>query len=576
LRTETTAIALFYRIFNALTYKMPYREVACDLALLFCLILFYLWPRTGNSIFSAAERMGARFAKKKRLAIISVAVLVVLIRISLPGMFAAPVPRVHDEFSNLLASDTFAHGRLTNPPHPMWIFFETFHVNQQPTYMSKYPPAQGAVLALGQLLGHPWIGVILSVAVMCAAILWMLQGWLPPQWALLGGLLVMFRLGIFTFWMNSYWGGAVAATGGALVVGALPRIRRFHRPLDALLLGIGAALLANSRPMEGFILCIPVLVVLIWWLCSKQSPAIRVTFPRVVLPFCAVMILCGVFIGYYNWRVTGNPLLFPYALNEQTYWATPTLFWEKARPPLHYLNPQFENFYNVVARGWWLQGRVHSIGSAVRHLSWVGARTAYFYFWPELCVPLLLVPWMLLDRRVRFLEVQTVICFLGLLLVPWEESRYVAPLTATLFVLLVQAIRHLRQWKPGGRPVGVAFSRAAFLLTVVLAPFRPHARSLERDRPPEEIEFRAQFESQLNTSPGGHLVIVRYSPDHESILEWVYNAADIDHAKTVWAREIPGVDIHPLLEYFHGRRVWLVEPDAAPPRITPYPEISAK
>jgi hypothetical protein len=176
---------------------------------------------------------------------------------------------------------------------------------------------------------------------------------------------------------------------------------------------------------------------------------------------------------------------------------------------------------------------------------------------------------------VRFLIVQTGICFIGFLLVPWGEVRYVAPLTATLFVLLVQAIRHLRHWEPGGRPVGVAFSRAVFLLTVLLAPFHPLDEPLER-HPPEGIEFRAQFESQLNANPGEHLLIVRYSPEHNSDREWVYNAADIDHAKIVWAREIPGVNIHPLLDYFRGRRVWLVEPDAAPPRITPYPEIAEK
>jgi len=123
--------------------------------------------------------------------------------------------------------------------------------------------------------------------------------------------------------------------------------------------------------------------------------------------------------------------------------------------------------------------------------------------------------------------------------------------------------------------VGVAFSRAVFLLTVLLAPFHPLDEPLER-HPPEGIQFRAQFESQLNSSPGEHLLIVRYSPEHNSDREWVYNAADIDHAKIVWAREIPGVNIHPLLDYFHGRRVWLVEPDAAPPRITPYPEIAEK
>jgi len=45
--------------------------------------------------------------------------------------------------------------------------------------------------------------------------------------------------------------------------------------------------------------------------------------------------------------------------------------------------------------------------------------------------------------------------------------------------------------------------------------------------------------------------------------EWVYNSADVDHAKTVWAREIPGVDLQPLLEYFRNRKVWTVDPDSA-------------
>ena len=56
----------------------------------------------------------------------------------------------------------------------------------KPTYMSMYFPAQGLVLAAGKVLtGHPWFGILVVTALMCLAICWMLQAWLPPTWALL-------------------------------------------------------------------------------------------------------------------------------------------------------------------------------------------------------------------------------------------------------------------------------------------------------------------------------------------------------------------------------------------------------
>jgi hypothetical protein len=112
-------------------------------------------PRLGDHFFGAVESFGIRLAKRKALAIVSIAGAMILIRLALVSLLPFPVPITHDEFSYLLAADTFAHGRLTNSTHPMWRFFETFHVNQQPSYMSKYPPAQGVSLAVGELLGKP-------------------------------------------------------------------------------------------------------------------------------------------------------------------------------------------------------------------------------------------------------------------------------------------------------------------------------------------------------------------------------------------------------------------------------------
>lgn len=200
------------------------------------------------------------------------------------------------------------------------------------------------------------------------------------------GFLVVFRIGIFSYFVNSYWGGAVPAIGGALVIGALPRIRRRARPRDAIILGLGATILANSRPLEGLIFFLPVMAVLFVWLRGNRGPGWREAASRIILPFCAVMVLCVIFIAYYNWRLTGKPFLAPYELNEQTYFSTPRLFWQKLRPPLHYQNPQFESFFNGWARTLWQQGAISNGPAAVRYTISNFVKLVYFYLWPELCI----------------------------------------------------------------------------------------------------------------------------------------------------------------------------------------------
>jgi hypothetical protein len=150
--------------------------------------------------------------------------LSLMINVAIGFGHGLPVPRVHDEFSYLLASDTFASGRLTNPPHPMWKHFETMHVIQQPTYASKYPPGPGLVMAVGQRFLHePIFAVWLCTALACALICWMLAAWMPVPWAFLGGVLAALHP-VVVFWSQNYYGGSLSLLGGALVLGAFRRI----------------------------------------------------------------------------------------------------------------------------------------------------------------------------------------------------------------------------------------------------------------------------------------------------------------------------------------------------------------
>src|SRR5882762_9110043 len=413
-------------------------RVILRVAFYFSLLVMFL-PRMAPRVFHAVESLFSRLAERKTLAVVALFFIVIGVRLAVLPQLPVPVPGIHDEYSYFLIADTLTHGRLANPTHPMWMSFESFHVNWFPTYSSKYPPGQGAVLALGQLLAHPWIGVILSVAAMCAAILWMLQAWIPARWAFLGGVLVALKFGISSYWMNSYWGGAVAATGGALVLGTLPRIVRRARTRDALLLGLGIAILANTRPYEGLLFCIPVAGCFLWWLAGKtKSPAtLHMRIVCVFAPLGVVLLLTVGFMGYYNWRLTGKAFLFPYALNTQTYRTTGLFLWDRQKEPLEYHNQQFEDFYNG-----WEREDYRNTWQDVRRVSGEKlTRSGSTYFWWGALWLLPGLPFVFFGRKMRLPLLILLIGTAGFLVLIWSMPHYAAALTGVIFLLLVQAIR---------------------------------------------------------------------------------------------------------------------------------------
>jgi hypothetical protein len=171
----------------------------------------------------------------------------------------------------------------------------------------------------------------------------------------------------------------------------------------------------------------------------------------------------------------------------------------------------------------------------------------------------------------RFLSLAFLLCVPGLFAVVWSNSHYAAPLTCVFFALIVQAIRHVRTVRIAGRPVGVALSWA----TVALLAFDIGGAVMHRSCDPiwwtcQGDVSRAAIQKTLENKPGKHLIIVRYGDDHNIHDEWVYNGAEIDGAKVLWARELTAEQNQKLFEYFKDRQIWLVTPDTDNTYLEPY------
>ena len=545
------------------------------LSLAGALLLFLFVPSGAGRRVRALSRTFARMANRRWLAIVFVAVLTASSSALLSLFVFQPEPLIHDEFSYLLAADTFAHGRVTNAPHPLWIHFETFHIIQQPTYASKYPPAQGLLLALGQVLtGSPLVGVWIGMGLCCGAICWMLQGWLPPRWALCGALLASGRLvllgaGVTSigYWSQSYWGGAVAACGGALLFGALRRLLRRPQVSSALLMGLGLAILANSRPFEGMIASIPAALVVLAWLASRKRPTASVAICKVLLPVGVVLGLTAAAMGYYNYRVTGHPLLMPYQVHESSYGFVPFFVCQSLKPEPSYNHWPVHDFYvgwvcdlylKQRSLGGWLEGFNQKL-----EILWS------FFLSIILAAPLIALRWALRDRWVVFALLTCGLLLAFMMLMIGVVPHYAAPVTGLIYFIVTQSLRQLRLFRWGDRCVGKVFVNALLVsyAVLILLAVPLETPTLETT---DWFRQRARLLAELRQSPDRHLVIVRYGPNHNVHAEWVYNEADIDRAQVVWAREMDADHNRKLIDYFRDRRQWLLEADNIKPALVPY------
>ena len=534
-----------------------------------------LWPGWGMAGFNGFLRWSGTLARDRKKAFLVVALLPIVARLLLLTMYPVPEPVVADEFGHLLLADTVASGRVANPPHPMREHFESIYVIQEPSYASIYPFAQGFVLATAKVLGiTPWLAVLVSAGVMSGALFWMLAWWLPPRWALLGGLLAAVRLSILSHRMNSYWGGSVPAIGGALLLGSLPRIYRGEGRRYGFLFGLGLAILAQTRPYEGFLISVPAMAALAVWLW--RSPAVQrmQRIKMAVVPVMIVVIACGAFSLYYNQRVTGNALTLPYFHYKASHGVPQSFYWQKPVPPGKSTElPELKANYD-----WQLEAyQTKSSLSTLARMTLLKLETVWgFYIQPAWTLPLLAVPLAFRNRRIRFLVLSSLFVLAGVALYPLMYPHYLAPVCAVFLALLIQCLRYVRVWKWRGSRVGASMVHAIVLFSatgVLLSPAGADmmAANLVHTRTP-----RVRILKELEKRAGHHLIIVRYSPDHNFHAGVVYNEAKIDDSPVIWARDLGDEKNQELIRHYPQRNVWLFEADVQPIQLAPYPTQQAQ
>ncbi len=530
-----------------------------------------LAPGIIGKLSSPIERSLSKAAQRPWLAISIAAAAPLALRLLLLSMYPPPSPIVHDDFSYLLQADTFALGRVTNPTPPFWHHFESLFIFCTPTYNSQYEPAQALFLAAAKVItGQPWWGVYVGMGLLFGTVCWALGQCVPWRWALAGSLLLAMQFGVFGYWMNSYFGGGISATGGALIFGGLIRARKRRDNWALAVTALGFIIVAASRPAEA----------LLWGVAGVLFLLPRIPPARALAPAALVLIAGVSGLLWYNWRVTGHALEPPYLHNLRLYGTPQPYFWQRPVTITNFRYPEFQDIYKYQRKfydqRYSLIGLAHGWARRVID-SWL------FYIGPVLLIPFFWLPLLWRDQRIRpWIIAIALFAFDHLTYHRWYP-QHSAPEVVLLGLILVQCWRRVRLWQFRGTPVGRAFTEllpvCGFIGLVIpvaaktTEPYLP--ASMKRIQILWQPQFltdspRDQIIRKLEEMGGKHLIFVHYRPDHNSHHEWVYNGADIPGSRIIWARQEGRQSDSALAAYFADHRAWILDADADPPRLYPF------
>lgn len=515
-----------------------------------------------------------------------------------------PVPAIHDEFSYLLAGDTFAHGRLTNPTPEFSEHFEAPHTLVKPTYMSKYPPMQGLFLALGQVLfGHPIFGVWISCALAAASLFWMLSIWSRPKWAIIGTILMILIIGIDSYWSQSYWGGMVAFAGGALFFGGFRRITKKRLLLGStVIMTLGGVILLNSRPFEGTVTMLPALLILFYRIILKSDISFARKFSQVILPGIFIACLGLSAMAYYNYRITGNALRFPYTEHQSQYFSASLFLFQSPNESKLQGSPRLQKLYlSLTDSGFFKEIESYGVPNIrslypIYALIFLFLNLPYFLLMPPLLIFLyaMIFPLMKKSRWSKLPVFTILFTFCCMSFATYSDfTHYSAPLTSSLYLILTQVIRLLLiTYKNPKNKISATFllvflilfsliyqktSVSEWVLPVITPlPVKDLSSTkivLENTNilsiPEYVIYLKPIIEQTVDNSSDNYLIFVSYSTDYSVHDELVFNKADLESAKIIWATDLGEEKNKAFLEYHRDRKVLYIKITPSQMIITP-------
>jgi hypothetical protein len=271
------------------------------------------------------------------------------------------------------------------------------------------------------------------------------------------------------------------------------------------------------------------------------------------LPACVgVLAVSGIMMMFYCWRVTGNPLQLPYTLDRATYAVAPLFIGQKPSPPKVYRHAVMKKFYLEWEPSFEEADSYNSLTGFIKGVllrAEVAGQT-------------------LLGRTDVYYRFDPFAVIFGALVQRYIQPHYLAPLLAIAVALKMMCVRHLYclRWK--GKRIGMALAPVliAAALADALSGYGFMGYLTHHEVPQQEFVLkRDAVIRKLRQVPGRHLVLVRYSNDHNVHEEWAYNSADIDASDIVWAREMSEEQNQNLAAYFSGRSIWLLAPDSNEP-----------